>query len=72
MCERLLVALTQMGGLWNLDITIICRPSEVWPGPSPREGVYGSSITAPHTEAWPHTPQAQCLGPCLTCSSLPA
>lgn len=70
MCERLLVALTQMGGLWDLDITIICCPSEVWPGPE--VGVYGSSITAPHTEVWPRTPQAQRVGLCLTCSSLPA
>ena len=81
MCERLLVALTQKDGLWNLDIAILCRPSEVqkvheglaWA--LPRRGVYGSSLyhstTAPHTEVRPLTPQAQCLGRRLTHSSLP-
>lgn len=29
MCERPLVALTQKGGLWDLDIAVLCRPSEV-------------------------------------------
>lgn len=39
MCERLLVALTQMGGLWDLDTTIICCPSEVSNLNQPHEGL---------------------------------
>ena len=79
-CERLLVALTQTGGLWDLDITILCCPSEVSDLNRPQEGLAwtlsrrGGLWLLPHcpsTEVRPLTPQAQCVGLCLTSSSRP-